>query len=281
MSFNSTETVSGFQLRMYRRVIDDHATTIEHNAYCCQVVRSYEEILRSQPSMQPPAPVASRYSVQSTQNERTATEPQVRYVRGLMSNRQISHQEMQTWGLMIERGLTFGQADMIIKALKDRPLADRSGVRMATPGQIHYVKDLLENRQWDEPVTPEDMTFEQISSLIDALKAAKRKPSGAAVASEAQEGVYFFDGLYVKVQRAVHGSGRLYTKVFDPQSESWDRQSGYLRKLKPEHKLTAEQAAQFGQLYGKCVFCHLTLTKERAIERGYGDDCAENNGLPL
>lgn len=107
----------------------------------------------------------------------------------------------------------------------------------------------------------------------------------------AEEGFYKVGETYFKVQKAKFGSGRLYAKQLlelprrgeDGTLESkgyWDMARGVVYKLRPEDKLTGEQAAEFGQLYGICMYCWSELTDERSIEVGYGPICANKRGLP-
>jgi hypothetical protein len=47
-----------------------------------------------------------------------------------------------------------------------------------------------------------------------------------------------------------------------------------LKGLTPEMRMTLEQAKEFGAVYGVCVRCAATLTKEESIERAMGSTCA-------
>lgn len=106
------------------------------------------------------------------------------------------------------------------------------------------------------------------------------------------------DAIY-KVQIAVHGSGKPYAKVLvleEPDcggcangepcgagcrwTASWEYAPGAIKSLRAGDRLTAEQAHEFGSVYGFCVFCSKPLTDERSIFAGYGEKCASNNGLP-
>lgn len=91
-----------------------------------------------------------------------------------------------------------------------------------------------------------------------------------------QDGIYRTeDGTVYKVQKAVHGSGRLYAKRLDPRIPRFEYDSGAIFKLKPEMKLTLEQAKEFGRLYGVCCSCGATLTDENSIAEGIGPICAQ------
>lgn len=107
------------------------------------------------------------------------------------------------------------------------------------------------------------------------------------------EGFYVKNGVVFKVVRAIHGSGNLYAKelVIDELSAlevapelrgsgqkfshgTWIYARGAINHLRIEHKLTAEKAVALGKLYGMCVRCGATLTREESIERGMGPVCA-------
>jgi len=112
------------------------------------------------------------------------------------------------------------------------------------------------------------------------------------------EGWYKVGETIYKVQRAVHGSGNLYAKelVVEPLAKEeftpaqfawlerepeklfhqarWEYVPGAIRQIRGEHKLSIEECLQFGKLYGVCVRCARTLTKEESIARGMGDVCA-------
>lgn len=89
-----------------------------------------------------------------------------------------------------------------------------------------------------------------------------------------------FPAVY-KVQVAHHGSGTLYAKLLtDVDCDGrliWEyvgRSVFPLLKREGE-RLTVEQAAEFGALYGRCVRCGRVLTAETSIERMLGPVCYE------
>lgn len=87
------------------------------------------------------------------------------------------------------------------------------------------------------------------------------------------EGWYVLDGQPHKVQRAVHGSGRLYGKVLTTDG-IWQYAPGVMRDLALRGEpMTVEEAARWGKLYGFCAVCGRTLTDERSIDLGIGPVC--------
>jgi hypothetical protein len=102
------------------------------------------------------------------------------------------------------------------------------------------------------------------------VRACYNRP--AAKPQPATEGMYFYEGRVVKVQRAVHGSGQLYAKEL--VNGTFQMVPGLVRKITQAHRMTVEQAAEYGQLYGICVRCAAPLTDEESIARGIGPVCA-------
>jgi len=114
-----------------------------------------------------------------------------------------------------------------------------------------------------------------ISRWIDRLIA---KVQELKAATELEDGMYVLDGVIYKVQHAVHGSGRQYAKRLVPNSPgeraSFEYAPGMVRKLRPEHRMSLDQAKEFGALYGTCCQCGRVLTNEDSIEAGIGPICA-------
>lgn len=127
----------------------------------------------------------------------------------------------------------------------------------------------------------------KISVILNGPMPTTPKPASPAPI-EVTEGMYQSpDGEIFKVQIAVHGSGKLYAKKLVTETDennvttAWfSYAAGAVRKLKIEWKMTHDQAAEFGSLYGICCCCSKTLTHEDSQHNGYGKKCAGNNGWP-
>lgn len=93
-------------------------------------------------------------------------------------------------------------------------------------------------------------------------------------------------GEVYKVQVAVHGSGRLYAKKLMPIEGNPKRgaiftyKAGLIHQINSTWRIQPEQAREFGVVYGCCINCGLTLTRETSQAAGYGPTCAEHNGWP-
>lgn len=98
---------------------------------------------------------------------------------------------------------------------------------------------------------------------------------------ELEDGMYMVDGKIYKVQHTLNGS-RQYAKVAiiapsagDSYDVSFDYAPGAIARIRPEHKLSYEQAKEFGALYGTCCCCGRTLSNELSIALGIGPVCGE------
>lgn len=284
---------TAFEIGIFKDVVREHEQATSHSDFCCKVAETYRVTLEAIAARKEVA-IADNQVVRAPETKRTygngygnplaeklASEAQVKYVRSLMTQRVITDTERKTWSLMLEGPMTSSQASMIINRLKDRALTAETekakATRMATDNQKKYVRSLLDTKVWEGQIDVDALTFDTVGELINALKAAPRKPRTETF--KVEDGIYFYEGRYVKVQVACYGSGRRYTKVFDTETESWEREGNLLGKLKAEHKLTEAQASQFGALYGQCVRCSLPLTNEFSIEHGYGPVCASKMGF--
>lgn len=92
------------------------------------------------------------------------------------------------------------------------------------------------------------------------------------------DGMYVLDGQVYKVQHAVHGSGNLYAKRLQDNGPgkpaTFEYSPGTIRRIRPEHRMTKEQAKEWGALYGTCARCGALLTAEDSIDRMMGPVCS-------
>ena len=119
------------------------------------------------------------------------------------------------------------------------------------------------------------VTRQEASTLIDWLMHAVERDRKVMqqYVPKVDEGHYWYEGKPVKVKAALYGSGRLYALVLS--QEGFTYEAGLVTKLRPEHKMTIEQAMQWGKLYGVCCICGRVLTNEESIEWGIGPVCRE------
>jgi hypothetical protein len=132
------------------------------------------------------------------------------------------------------------------------------------------------------------VSWTKISPAIDSLFAAKRSESAKVVKVESakveklglkEDDICVMDGAYYKIHRAK--AGHLYAIVWADECWNWDATpKGVIKRLTAEMLATAEQAAEFGHTFHRCVFCTLPLTDPRSEGVGYGPTCADKRGLP-
>ena len=164
----------------------------------------------------------------------------------------------------------------------------------ASAAQVRFITDLAE-RVYGPDNAPEHIAAlgetgifddsRKASATIDALKvAARNAPRTAAAtepAAELEDGMYRLpNGDILKVQHAVHGSGRQYAKRLVPPAEfggkaEFEYAPGAIRTLTADHRMTLEDAKAFGALYGTCCVCGRTLTDEKSIAAGIGPVCGK------
>jgi hypothetical protein len=114
--------------------------------------------------------------------------------------------------------------------------------------------------------------------LMDEYEARQHAPQAPRRDVVTEAGFYEHDGAVYKVQVAVHGSGRLYAKRLDTATGRFEYVAGALRALSADERMSLDQAAALGRLYGRCVVCGRTLTDEDSIEAGIGPICAKGFG---
>lgn len=147
--------------------------------------------------------------------------------------------------------------------MKGRLLLNKS----FTDAQIAAIK-----RCW---LREQERLADQADRLLDEYYAADVKPL-PRFEPVTEAGFYIQGETIFKVQKAVHGSGKLYAKqlMIAGDKGSFEYAPGMINKLRAGDKLTKERAAELGQLYGMCMICGATLTDEQSIERGIGPICA-------
>ncbi len=159
-------------------------------------------------------------------------------------------------------------------------------IALASNAQLSYLRSLLITRVEDETESKRfvewlDNNSHRVDKVTASAKIRKyavmpevRKVGSFDTANDIEIGMYTVDGVIYKVQRAVHGSGNLYAKRWDAETESFDIERGAIRKIYAEHRMSADEAGAFGLIIGACAHCGKTLTDEESIARGLGPICA-------
>jgi hypothetical protein len=237
-------------------------------------------------------PLPMRGGGRGRQVSTSATGPQLDLIRKLASERDYLSlgdtqrklvQDVCTGTVISKRS-----ASDLITALMATVPADTRSLRpeflpaepKASDKQIGFIRRLADERGRDiSDAVLGELSRSEASELIDGLLKVKVQPKAQAPQAkvELEAGIYRVDDTWFKVQRAVHGSGFMYAKqlvVDGPGEAHFEVARGAIRNIRPEHKVSLEEAKQFGQLYGICCQCSATLTDETSIEAGIGPICA-------
>lgn len=210
-----------------------------------------------------------------------ATPAQLALIRKLIGEKFTPGTEA-TGDLADLEALTKAKASIVIERLMKLPTVNVTDASRATPGQVSYLRSLMEERGGE--LTDEqaaDMTKKAASILIETWQKLPKHVQVSATASvkaELEAGIYRVGDDWYKVQKAVHGSGRMYAKrlvVHGDGDGEFVYDGGAIRKITPEHKVSLEEAKKFGQVYGICCNCAATLTDEASIAAGIGPVCAK------
>jgi hypothetical protein len=213
---------------------------------------------------------------------RVLSPAQVRYIKRLLVERDTTGLVRLPGSENVEKMSLRGARDLIDRLLAC-PMREGLTERMATDSQLTNLRREVLRRE----VTPPDMadmlvelaasdtvTFKAAHAALDILFASPFKPRPAAKV-ELESGIYLLDGVVYKVQKAIHGSGRMYAKRLDPTTRTFGYAPNAISTLAAEHRMTLEQAKEFGAVYGVCCNCARTLTDEKSIEAGIGPVCAK------
>lgn len=164
-------------------------------------------------------------------------------------------------------------------SLVEQKLAPGSDLAVAILGKVDSLTKIEAKRHLDD--------LQKLPNYI-APAAAGETPARRNAPEVEADGMYRNPetGDIFKVQIAHHGSGKLYAKILVKLDEPEIKRGkeahyefvmarGAIMAIKPEWRLTREDAAEFGHLYGCCMRCGAVLTDEASIERGIGPDCAK------
>lgn len=86
------------------------------------------------------------------------------------------------------------------------------------------------------------------------------------------EGFYLVNAGAFKVKRS-QSTGRLYAMKLDLDTGKFEYDKGAIYNLRPETRMTKEQAAAHGRKTGICMICSRTLTDPKSIAAGIGPIC--------
>jgi hypothetical protein len=146
-------------------------------------------------------------------------------------------------------------------------------------------QDIIENHVI--PMRPGTSTLkEKASRDIDAAMDNNRKlrteladlrasQPEAAPAGFVETGMYNLNGRIFKVLPSRNSDRHYAQELVGEQATGYQFKyaRGAMYRLRPEHRMTPEQAAEFGKLTGSCCCCGRLLTNPKSVALGIGPDC--------
>lgn len=142
----------------------------------------------------------------------------------------------------------------------------------ASDAQIKFLRSLLAEKL-DNPA--EALAWLDTHKLSKATASAKITEYKAMPtinrAAELDEGMYRVGEDIYKVYFT--RNGHIATKQLTAEGFEYTGRKP-LAMIKPEHRMTLEQAMEYGQITGTCCNCGRLLTNEESIANGIGPICA-------
>ena len=144
-------------------------------------------------------------------------------------------------------------------------------MNQATERQVAFINNLVVERAYAEPIDFANLTSKDASQLINTLIAMPHANQARAIT---ELGVYKTpDNIIYRVHKS-RETGNLYAKMFDIEEMKFIYSAGAMRLLRPEWKMTLEDAKRFGMETGICCVCGAYLTDARSVAEGIGPVCA-------
>lgn len=153
-----------------------------------------------------------------------------------------------------------------------RKLNDEIADALESVGDYQGAEDL-------RSISLSGLTSAQASQEIDAAMA--RVKDIRKLLAESKTADWLDDGVYrnqagdvVMVYHTIHGANIQVGKVWAGEIDGFVyRGRAALRGLTLAHRMTLDEAAEFGRVYGVCCVCALPLTNEESKAKGIGPIC--------
>lgn len=200
---------------------------------------------------------------------RYASIAQQRYIRKLLDERDHQLGELDPATVNVQN------ASHIIDQLLRSPVrADR--IAPASDKQLAYIEALKSQRQGAEQFIEQfyagygsdKLTAPWAKHLIDSLLALPAIARRVLV----DVGAYRYNGIIYSVRRG-RESGNLNAFSWDTATNQWQYAGAIKFELRPQHRLTLEEALTFGVQTGSCAHCGVTLTNKTSAMIGMGPVC--------
>ncbi len=208
---------------------------------------------------------------------RKVSEAQRRFMLSLLEQRDTSNL-VRLPGSEDVRNMSLAGARDLIDRLLACPIRADAPVRMATERQRESVAREARRRVISDDMVSDvterffagdAITFDEASYCLDHLFSAPFLPRESTKV-DLMAGIYYVDGEVFKVQ--ISAAGHAYAKHLIDGSFTYE--AGAVRKIKPEHMMTLDQAREYGRMYGVCCECGKLLTNEVSVTEGIGPICS-------
>lgn len=144
--------------------------------------------------------------------------------------------------------------------------------QLASERQRDFLRNLVKQKVGQKDLLEAwlaTLTSKEASAEIDRLLKLPNLPKAVV-----EIGIYQNEkGDIYRVQPSKQGGGRYAKKLLF--TGGWEYEQGAIYKLKPEQKLTLEQAKAFGTATGLCCVCGAFLTDPKSVAEGIGPVCAK------
>lgn len=136
-------------------------------------------------------------------------------------------------------------------------------VKKSANGNLYALVKNQETGAWD---------YEGKAPLKDLDSSDRITGQEAATPVKLTEGFYKYGAGVAEV--VTSNRGFPYANILDVHTGRWNYAKGVVSTLKPEDRLTLEEAAQLGKKWERCMCCGKELTNPDSIARGIGPVCA-------
>lgn len=200
---------------------------------------------------------------------RYASPAQQRYIRKLLDER------VHEFGDLDPATVNVQNASHVIDQLLRSPVRPDK-VAPASDRQLAFIESLKSQRdgadqfvqQFYAGYGSDKLTAPDAKRLIDGLLQLPAIVRYVAV----DVGAYRYNGVIYSVRRG-RESGNLNAFHWDSATNQWEYSGAIKFQLRPEHRLSLEEALTFGVQTGSCAHCGMTLTNKTSAMVGMGPTC--------
>lgn len=185
----------------------------------------------------------------------------------LLPGQTINLAEIDTMGLPA--------AKAVIDKLQNCPNKPSNSVRMATDGQLRFIRSL--NEQAGNVISEDDIKtikFAEVQEVLDCLKTVIANNKKNAPKREITPGGYIQEstGKIFNVYKARTGT-HLLVRVWNEQANDWEYVGSVTKLPIDARPMTLEESKAFGKLTVQCCQCGRKLTKKESKDKGIGPIC--------